>query len=101
MWARRLLTRRGSTGRGLTYVEALLRNLYPHADIIVTPERHRVSFEVYEASFSLHASIGDERSAVLAVLEQLLLKADQHLPGPSPSPVIREHPQRTLAEDGG
>lgn len=57
------------------YVEALLRNLYPHADIIVTPEPDRVCFEVYEASFSLHASVGDERSAVLAVLEQLLLKA--------------------------
>lgn len=41
----------------------------------MTPEPDKVSFEVYEASFSLHASIGDERSAVLAVLEQLLLKA--------------------------
>jgi hypothetical protein len=57
------------------YVEVLLRSLYPHADILVTPEPDKVSFEVYEASFSLHASIGDERSAVLAVLEQLLLKA--------------------------
>jgi hypothetical protein len=68
------------TGRVVTiefpdYVEALLRSLYPHADVIVTPEPDRVSFEVYEASFSLHASIGDERSAVLAALEQLLLKA--------------------------
>jgi hypothetical protein len=57
------------------YVEALLRSLYPHADIVVTPEPDRVSFEVYEGSFSLHASIGAEGSAVLAVLEQLLLKA--------------------------
>jgi hypothetical protein len=57
------------------YVEVLLLSLYPHADILVTPEPDRVCFEVYETSFSLHASIGDERSAVLAVLEQLLLKA--------------------------
>jgi len=57
------------------YVEALLRNLYPHADIEVMPEADGVRIEVYEASFSLHASIADEGSVMLAVLEQLLLKA--------------------------
>jgi hypothetical protein len=31
--------------------------------------------ELYEASFSLHASIGDERSALLALFEQLLLES--------------------------
>ena len=40
----------------------------------MTPEPDRVCFEVYEASFSLHASIVDERSAVRGRLEQVLLK---------------------------
>jgi hypothetical protein len=57
------------------YVEMLLKSLYPYADIIVTPDPDGVRLEVYEASFSLHASIGDERSSLLATLEQLLLDA--------------------------
>ena len=62
------------TLRFADYVEILLRSLYPNADIIVTPEPDGVHLEIYDASYSLHSSIGDERSAMLAVLEQILLE---------------------------
>lgn len=63
------------TLRFADYIEMLLRSLYPDADIIVTPEPDGVHLEVYDASFSLHSSIGDEHSAMLAVLEKILLEA--------------------------
>lgn len=62
------------TPRFADYVETLLRNLYPHADVIVTPEADGVYLEVYLASFSLHAGIA-QGSAMLAVFEQMLLEA--------------------------
>lgn len=55
------------------YVETLLRSLYPHADVIVTPEADGAHIEIYLASFSLYAGIA-EGSAMLAVFEQMLLE---------------------------
>lgn len=57
------------------YVGLLLSSLYPYADIAVTADPDGVHVEVHEASFTLHASIGDDRSALLATFEALLLGA--------------------------
>lgn len=57
------------------YVVLLLSSLYPYADIAVTSDPDGVHVEVREASFTLHASIGDDRSALLATFEALLLGA--------------------------
>lgn len=58
------------------YVLLLLSSLYPYADVAVTADPDGVQVEVHEASFTLHASIGDDRSALLATFEALLLGAD-------------------------
>lgn len=57
------------------YVVVLLSSLYPYADIAVTSDPDGVHVEVHEASFTLYASIGDERSVLLATFEALLLNA--------------------------